>query len=431
MNYQEACNYISDIPKFAPKTGLINTRKLLEALGNPQETYQSIHIAGTNGKGSVAKMLALSLQSAGYKVGLFISPHLVKMNERISVNGEDISDGGFAESFQIIYNTCQELLKENTSRAETEEEFHHPAYFEFLFAMAADCFAKEKCDFVVWETGLGGRLDATNTVHPEICVITSIGMDHMQYLGNTIEEIAGEKAGIIKNGVPVIYNTGEEAADSVVERTATQRNAKAVNANTAALSEETEAILEEFMLGQTALYQADNARTVAVALEELFVSLGRDDANRCLKDGLDAFFWPGRMEEIAPGIIVDGAHNEDAVIRFAESAKAILHKKGYEKLSLIFAVCEDKDYESIIRTLCLELKLENVYVAELNTARKTPAKTVVDLFQKYRPAGEYWNNYGFSELSDALKTATKERDKKTLLMAVGSLYLIGEIKELL
>ena len=229
----------------------------------------------------------------------------------------------------------------------------------------------------------------------------------------------------------MIYNTGEEAADAVVERTATQRNAKAVNANAAALSEETEAILEEFMLGQTALYQADNARTAAVVLEDLFVSLGRDDVNRCLKDGLDAFFWPGRMEEIAPGIIVDGAHNEDAVIRFAESAKAILHKKGYEKLSLIFAVCEDKDYESIIRTLCLELKLENVYVAELNTARKTPAKTVVELFQKYRPAGEYWNNFGFSELSDALKTATKERDEKTLLMAVGSLYLIGEIKELL
>ena len=426
MNYEEACNYISDIPKFAPKTGLDNTRALLAALGNPQKNYRAVHIAGTNGKGSVAKMTALMLQSAGYRVGLFISPHLVRMNERISVNGEDISDEEFMRTFEEIKTTVDDLLAESAE----DGSFAHPAYFEFLFAMAAKAFAEKECDFVVWETGLGGRLDATNTVRPDISIITSIGMDHMQYLGNTIAEIAGEKAGIIKEGVPVVYNTGEAEADAVIEKCAGEKGSVAVNVNETVLPEELMQIIDSFAEKQKALYQHDNARTAAVALTELFASLGRDDAGKCIKEGLDAFAWPGRMEEIAPGLIIDGAHNEDAAKRFVESAENLKKKGGYRKISLLFAVCEDKDYESIIRTLCLGMKLENVYVAELNTARKTPAETIVELFRKYRPAGEYWNNYAFTGIEDALKRAMEEKEEHTLIMTVGSLYLVGEIRAL-
>ena len=236
-NYEEACNYISGIPKFAPKTELANTRTLLAALGNPQEKYKSLHVAGTNGKGSVCKMLSLMLQNEGHKVGLFISPHLIRMNERMSVNGVDISDEDFVEEFQTIHEISEKLKtsgteKESGAGASFDLEvpaFVHPAYFEFLFAMAADYFAKQGCDYVVWETGLGGRLDATNTVIPEVSVITSIGMDHMQYLGNTIEEIAGEKAGIIKPGIPVIYNTGSAEADKVIEAVAAKQGSRAIH----------------------------------------------------------------------------------------------------------------------------------------------------------------------------------------------------------
>ena len=217
--YTDVCNYIDEIPKFAPKTGLDNTRAYLKSLGNPEQKYKIAHIAGTNGKGSVAKMMALMLESAGYKTGLFISPHLVKMNERISINGEDISDEDFAEEYDLILEKVK-LLQ--------EEGYAHPAYFEFLFCMAADYFAKQNCDYVVFETGLGGRLDATNTTTAVVSIVTSIGFDHMQYLGNTIEEIAGEKAGIIKQGVPVIYNTGNETADEVIRKTAKERGSEAI-----------------------------------------------------------------------------------------------------------------------------------------------------------------------------------------------------------
>ena len=427
-DYEKACEYIGSIPKFAAKTELKNTRIFLSALGNPTEKYKIIHIAGTNGKGSVSKMIALMLEEAGYRVGLFTSPHLVKINERIAVHKEEISDADFAGCYEKIMRVVGDVC-ESAPGTECPPAVH-PAYFEFLFLMAAKYFEEQKCDYVVWETGLGGRLDATNTTVPEVSIITSIGLDHMQYLGNTIELIAGEKAGIIKEGIPVIYNTGEKIADSVVEKTAKEKNAKAINAATAVLEEDEEEIIEEFAAKQKALYQKDNAKTAVVAFKELLQASDKEKRNRFIKAGLDAFFWPGRMEEIAPGFVIDGAHNEDAVIRFAQSAKELLKKSGREKLSLIFAVCEAKDYESIIRTLCLHLSLEDVYVAELNTARKTPAGTVVSLFQKYRPAGEYWNTFGFTDLKSAVKTALGERDEKTLLMAVGSLYLVGEIKEL-
>ena len=438
-DYLKACEYVGSIPKFAAKTELNNTRFFLSVLGNPTGKYKNVHIAGTNGKGSVSKMIALMLEEAGYRVGLFTSPHLVKVNERIAVNGEEISDEDFALYFEQVKKTVEDAIKgeaaDSDGKAETAADKEnslqavHPAYFEFLFLMAAKYFEDQHCDYVVWETGLGGRLDATNTTQPEVSVITSIGLDHMMYLGDTIEQIAGEKAGIIKEGVPVIFNTGEETADSVIEKTAKEKNAKTINAATAILSEAEEKLIEEFAEKQTALYQKDNAKTAVLAFKELFPETESSERNRCMKAGLEAFFWPGRMEKVAPGFVIDGAHNENAVIRFAQSAKALMEQGGYEKISLIFAVCEDKDYESIIRTLCQNLRLEKVYVAELDTARKTPAETVVGLFQKYRPAEETRNNYGFTNLASAVKAA-EERDEKTLLMAVGSLYLVGEIKAL-
>ena len=446
--YEEACNYISEIPKFAPKTGLDNTRKLLEQLGRPDRQYKTIHIAGTNGKGSVAKMTALMLERAGYKTGLFISPHLVRMNERISVNGADVGDEEFAGLFAEVKKAVDELLKGNETPG--ENTFAHPAYFEFLYAMATLYYAKQGCDYVVLETGLGGRLDATNTTEPEICIITSIGMDHMQYLGNTIEAIAGEKAGIIMPGVPVVYNTGKvpadaglspvnsglspvngglSPADAVIERTAKDKNSPAYSAVELfrGMPDEIKDIVEEFAKTATAAYQKENAVTAVAALSLILGE--REDYAELVKAALSGFFWPGRMEMIAPGVILDGAHNEDAIWRFVQSIRCILEQGPWKKLSLVFAVSEDKDYESIIRILCENLQLEDVYVGELNSSRRTDAAKVVELFQKYRPAGEYWDNCGFDNLKSAWNLALREKEEETLLAAVGSLYMVGEIKQ--
>ena len=441
--YTDACNYIDEIPKFAPKTGLDNTRAYLKSLGNPEQKYKIAHIAGTNGKGSVAKMMALMLESAGYKTGLFISPHLVKMNERISINGEDISDEDFAKEYDLILAKVQQLQ---------EEGYAHPAYFEFLFCMAADYFAKQNCDYVVFETGLGGRLDATNTTTAVVSIITSIGFDHMQYLGNTIEEIAGEKAGIIKSGVPVVYNTGNEIADEVIRKTAKERGSEAIAVTEAfeKLPGQMKEAVGFFASLQAAGYQRDNAMTAAVAFMKLVENgdvkcwekaVPENDAlknasvdndleivNACIENALDKFSWPGRMEFLTENIVIDGAHNENAAKRFAESLKALMESGKWKKLSLLFAVSSDKDYEEIIRIICENLDLEKVYVAELNSGRKTSAVTVGKLFQNYRPAGEYWDTFCFDNVRSAWNTAISEKEEDTLLAVVGSLYLVGEIK---
>ena len=203
MTKQDAVKYINDIPRFADKTGPENTAKLMEILGNPERDAKTIHIAGTDGKGSVAKMMSLMLEETGFKTGLFVSPHLVDISERISINSVNIGDDDFGRIFDIVKSASAKL---------TEEGGSHPAFFEFLFAMAAVYFSEQKADYVVYETGMGGRLDATNCIRPCMTAITRIGLDHTQYLGDTIEEIAGEKAGIIKKGVPVVYFTAETPA---------------------------------------------------------------------------------------------------------------------------------------------------------------------------------------------------------------------------
>ena len=442
-DYREACEYIEKIPKFGSVAGLENIRMFLDAIEHPETAYKCVHIAGTNGKGSVAKMTALMLEEAGYRVGLFISPHLVRMNERISVNGEEISDEEFAGEFEYILSSSA--------------TFSGLSYFEFVFAMAADYFAKKNCDYVVFETGLGGRLDATNVINPVISVITSIGFDHMAVLGNTIEEIAGEKAGIIKPGVPVVYNTGSEVADRVIEEKCREMEAviseREVSGETTADSgvqpyfrvpdrfaeivtsePEIGAIVDAFAEKQPAVYQFDNATTAVVAFLECAGYEGITN-NKILcewtKKALRKFTWPGRMEFLSDGIVIDGAHNEDASKQFVRSVQTLMKNGRWSKLSLLFAVCADKDYEDIIRILCENLDLEDVYVTEISSGRKASAKIVGTIFQNYRPAGEYWDTCYFNNVKSAWDTAVRERQEDTLLAVVGSLYLVGEIKGLL
>ena len=212
MNYEEAVAYIEETPKFTTKNKLEHTKECLRRLGNPQKQFQVVHVAGTNGKGSTCAFLTSVFREAGYSCGLFTSPHLVVINERFQINEKNIDNDTFLRAFEKVKKLADELVAEGS---------YHPTYFEFLFLMGMVIFADANVDYVILETGLGGRLDATTAVEePSACVITSISFDHMQYLGNTIEAIAGEKAGIIKPQVPVIYDGHQPEASEVIEKRA-------------------------------------------------------------------------------------------------------------------------------------------------------------------------------------------------------------------
>ena len=458
--YSEIEEYISTIPRFTTKTELKNTDRLLEMLGNPHKGPKAIHIAGTNGKGSVAKMMSLILGERGFKTGLFISPHLVRLNERISINGTDISDADMVH----IFDKVMEVVKTATVE-EGSEKIYHPAYFEFLFLMAAVHFAEQKCDYVIYETGLGGRLDATNVILPELSIITSIGLDHMMYLGNTIQAIAGEKAGIIKPDVPVIYNTGDDVADKVIEKRASELGSPSFRVPDAiesvAKSSDSKDVMESFenyIADFSALYQKNNAETALIAelvrtgAKSLGLSGAADDTDgtkntditkdtdsiKLVERAMHTFAWAGRMEFVADNILMDGAHNEDAINAFVKSVKHLMevtkNSKGepkWKRISLLFAVSSDKDYDSIVRVLSENLDFEDVYVGELDSVRRQDAGEVVKLFQKYMPAEKHFDIVGMHSIESAWKLATGELLEDTLLVIVGSLYMVGEIKDII
>ena len=219
MTYQEAVAYIDETPKFTKKNTLDHTRAFLKRLGDPQEKMKILHVAGTNGKGSVCSFLASMLKAGGNRTGLFTSPHLVKINERFVVDEQDVSDEEFLEAFHTVMD-CVEEMK--------EEGYPHPTYFELLFLIGMKLFERAGVEYLVLETGLGGRLDATNSVaHPLVSVITSISLDHTEYLGDTVAAIAGEKAGIIKEGVPVVYDASCPESAEVIRRRAEELRAPA------------------------------------------------------------------------------------------------------------------------------------------------------------------------------------------------------------
>ncbi len=221
MTYEEAEAYINSVPKFTSKNKPENTQELICRIGHPERKMKVVHVAGTNGKGSVCAFLSTMLAAGGKRCGLFTSPHLVKINERFQINNIPVSD----EIFLRAYDKVMKIVKEMQ-----DDGFYHPAYFELLFAIGMVIFEEEGVEYLVLETGLGGRLDATNIVeHPIVTVITSISLDHTEILGDTIEEIAGEKAGIIKQGVPVVYDGREKRAEKVICKKAEEQNARAVH----------------------------------------------------------------------------------------------------------------------------------------------------------------------------------------------------------
>ena len=436
MNFEQAVDYIVNIPRFSNgpngqnKSGKENLANVMRILGNPHLVCDSIHIAGTNGKGSTARFIMSMLANMGYKVGVFTSPHLEKINERIVVEDKNISDDEFLDAFMQVKAAIEENITNGGSGL---------SFFEYMFAIGTVHFSKCDLDYVIYETGLGGRLDATNILEPKLSVITSIGLDHTEYLGNTVELIAGEKAGIVKPGVPVVYNTGDELADKVIHETAVRLGCREINvAKTPYIINDFTDKTIDFSMGSSyykyrnlkinvgAAYQVNNAMT---AICSCHVLLGIMPDTDIVQGGLDKFSWPGRMEWLNNKVIVDGAHNLNAIERFVETVKNLEHRF---RIHILFAVAGDKKYELMIDRLCEKLDISSVWVTAINSSRGVSVKDIESLFiqslNKYQRKCEVCGN---SDIKDTFVEAyNRVKDTEDLLICVGSLYLIGSIKEI-
>lgn len=427
MTYREAVDYIEETPKFTKKNSLDHTRAFLGRLGDPQEKMKLLHVAGTNGKGSVCSFLASMLYGAGKRTGLFISPHLVDINERFVIDEEQVGDEAFLEAFHKVMD-CVEAMK--------KEGYPHPTYFELLFLIGMVIFEKAGVEYLVLETGLGGRLDATNSIaHPLVTVLTSISLDHTEYLGDTVEAIAGEKAGIIKEGVPVVYDASCKEAAAVIEERAREMHAPLypVRPEMYKISKTTKKSIDfsidsgyydciELSISSAAEYQVKNAAEAVTAIRVMEGGDLLTDGQ--IRKGIGAMRWQGRMETVLPGVIIDGAHNEAGVEEFVRTAKRL---EADYPVTLLFAAVGDKDYRHMIETVCRELRLERVVVTEVGGYRSVNVKEPEAFF---RSCGMD-RVTACPDVEKAFDEALREKGEDGILFCVGSLYLVGSIKSIL
>lgn len=400
-----------------------HTRELLSRLGNPQEGIKIIHVAGTNGKGSVCAYLNAMLLAGGKKTGLFTSPHLVRINERFQINGEDVSDEQFLDAFLKVEKAAKEY--------ETEGE-GHPSYFETLFLMGMLIFKEAGVEYLVMETGLGGRLDATNVVEkPLACIITSISRDHTEYLGDTLEAIAGEKAGIIKAGVPVIYDASQPGPAAVIAAKAKEMGSPAWPMEPSFYEMKTQSRegitfifaypggeKAELAIPYVAKYQMMNA-SLAFYTMHILQDVHEIPKNM-LAEGLSKIKWPCRMEMAAPGVIIDGAHNEDGIAQFVSTAGYFAKEN---EITILFTAVADKHYHEMIGEICEGIRPSHVVATQIDGSRVVPAEVLAEDFRK---AG-CTDVCAEPEIGAAYEKAL-ERKGSGMLFCVGSLYLAGELK---
>jgi dihydrofolate synthase/folylpolyglutamate synthase len=419
MGYRETIDYLYGLQKHGIKLGLDTPRKLLSAFGNPQDSFRSVHISGTNGKGSTAAMLSAMLTRAGKRTGLFTSPHLVSFTERIRIDSVEITE-------EEVIALAEEI------RGKTEGL--SPTFFEVVTALGFVYFKRKGVDWAVVETGMGGRLDATNVIRPEATIITRIALDHREFLGGSIREIAGEKAGIIKDGVPVVTAPQEPEVMEVIKRVAEEKGSPVYAAGrdfsfTVRAEEpfgvrfgyQSETLsLPEVALALPGAYQALNASLAIKAFE--LVSDGVPKAGDIIKEALRAIRWPGRLELVAedPPVVIDGAHNPSAAEALASTLRAGLLRDG-QKMVLVMGIMADKDLEGIMRPL-LPLAGEVIFTAP-DYGRAAPPE---ELARRAEALG--FRAKTAPSVREALRAA---RAFNSLVLITGSFYTIGEAKEAL
>jgi len=409
---------------FGIKLGLDAVRRLCELCGNPQESFAVVHVAGTNGKGSVSAMVEAVLRQAGLRTGLYTSPHMVRFNERIRIGGQDISDAALVEALAVC-----EAAAEQVGR----EQQHEVTFFEITTVMAFICFQRAGVQVAVLETGLGGRLDATNVVLPLVSVITRIAMDHEAYLGNTLEAVAGEKAGIIKPGRPVVCGPQEPEAEAVLRRVAAACGAPYIAATDAATVQRMSGDLSgqkvhvettggwsgTAWLPLTGAHQLENLGIVLAALETVLAAVGVDAPFAIVRDGLATVRWRGRFERLRehPIVIADAAHNPSG----AGTLVATLKAQGLKRVALVTGMCADKDVAGVVRLLAGVTR--RVWAVPIANARTLPAKELAALF-----AAAGVEATAVDVVADALREAEAWAIREDCAVIIaGSIFLLGEV----
>lgn len=415
MDYNESLEYIHSISNFFCKPGLERIKELCNKLGNPQDFLKFIHVAGTNGKGSFCTMLSSVLKEAGYKTGLYTSPYILKFNERITINGEMINNGSLAEITTYV-----------RKYAETMED--KPTEFELITAIAFEYFKRESCDIVVLECGMGGLLDATNVIKtPILSVITGVSIDHTSFLGDTIEEIAGEKAGIIKQGIPCLWCGDNKVAEKVVRDYALSRNSKIIDADKTYSVKEfslngtvfSTPLYNDIFLPLLGSYQPKNACNVLSAVS-LLNELGYNISESHIRNGFKNTVWHARFEVLSknPLIIADGAHNPEGIDSAVDSIKQYFKDK---KVNIITGVMKDKDYLYIAKILS-EIA-HTVFCVTPDNPRALSAKEYSKVFINLNVKA-----LDCDSVEDAITSAVKESENNGCpVLALGSLYMYSQI----
>ncbi len=427
MNYSATLKYMFNrLPMYqriggaAYKADLTNTQKLCDLLGRPEKKFKTIHVAGTNGKGSTSHLLASVMQEAGFKTGLYTSPHFIDFRERIKINGEMIPEEGVIEFIQTWKNDLEAI---------------NLSFFEMTIGMAFQYFADQNVDIAIIEVGLGGRLDSTNVIMPQLSVITNIGMDHTQFLGNSLKEIATEKAGIIKNSVPVVIGESQPEIQPVFSETASRKNSAFTYADqnwnvtpvkqglekthtVDVLHNDKHFLSIDFPLAGN--YQLNNLTTALEAIHVIKNS-GIIISKKAIKRGVEKVTYntglKGRWQTLGttPLIICDSGHNRDGIRKVVENIKAI----SFSKLHIVFGVVNDKHLEGVLSLLPKEA---TYYFCKANIPRGLPADNLKNAAQQFGLSGEV-----FSSVLSALETAKIRADAKDMIFIGGSTFVVAEV----
>jgi dihydrofolate synthase/folylpolyglutamate synthase len=444
MNYDESIAYIKNTAKFGSKLGLDRTEKILEFLGNPHKNLKCIHIAGTNGKGSTTAMVARVLMEAGYKVGVYISPFIEEFEERMQINNMNITKDDLSDIITEVSKAVEKVV---------ELGYSNPTEFEIITCAGFLYFYKSNVDFAVVEVGIGGRLDSTNVIEPILSVITSISLDHTQILGDTLDKIAYEKAGIIKEGIPVIIFPQKNESEEVIHKICRERNSKLIKVpqnsaiylgkdnlinNAPDLIEEKECTNTNYITQKIKLqtpndnyaielallgkHQLLNCSVAVHAIEEL-ITLGVKISKEDILMGLKNVRWPARLEVMnkKPLVVIDGAHNIDGIEKLTESIDMYFN---YNKIVLILGILADKQVEDMIKTIVP--KVSRVITVTPNSDRAELSGELKVQVEKYNINCEAMEDY-----EEAYKKALSYCNEDDLLLVAGSLYMVGDMRRII
>jgi len=439
MTYLEALDYLNSLQYFGIKLGLNNIKTLLDLLGNPHNRFKAVHIAGTNGKGSVAAFTSSIAALSGYKVGVYTSPHLVNFRERIAIKTQSVrQESKIVEKFipkAKIVSIVSDIRKA-IRHMRNSLKMNHPTYFEVVTGLAFKYFADEKIDVLICETGMGGRLDATNVCNSIISVITNVGLEHTDVLGKRITDIAYEKAGIIKKNNVVISGSRKRKVLDIISNMVKEKKARLVEVNSEYKYGRTSSDinrqgfwikgnnysyndLEISLLGE---HQVTNAVT-AVAVAEKLRLFGFKVPEDAIRTGLSSTIWQGRFQVLRknPLLVCDGAHNPNS----ARLLKKTISEIEYDRLIFIIGILNDKNYKGILRILLSEDSAA-IFTNIKSTDRALRSEILAQEAQKFTS-----NVIVKKDISEALKYAFREANRNDLICVTGSLYLVGELLEVI